>query len=93
LAVAAGDSSMPLRIEYSWMFAWMNSANCTKRCQNGIRSAALLILTSVTGFTRESHESMCVQGAGFVVFGFEDGGASHGGFRRGNEGEVFARDS
>jgi hypothetical protein len=36
---------------------------------------------------------MCVQSPGLVVFGFQDGGTSHGGFRAGDEGVVLSGDS
>ena len=36
---------------------------------------------------------MWVERAGLVVLCLEDGGASHGGFRGGDEGEVLARDA
>jgi hypothetical protein len=76
------------------MLAWMNSANCTKQeLVIAVKHIQISFRTSVTSFTREGHEGMCVQSAGLVVFGFEDGGASHGGFRAGDEGEVLARDS
>lgn len=36
---------------------------------------------------------MRVQYSGLVIGGFEDGGASHGGFRGGDDGEVLARNT
>jgi hypothetical protein len=36
---------------------------------------------------------MLVQLTGLVVGGLEDGGASHGGFRGGDEGEILAGDT
>lgn len=47
--------------------------------------------TSITGFSRECHQRVCVQCPRLVVGGLEDGGASHGGFGRGDDGEVFPR--
>ena len=51
-----------------------------------------VVHTRVAGFTREGHEGVRVEFPRLVIGGFEDGGASHGGFGRSDEGEVLARD-
>lgn len=50
-------------------------------------------LHCITCLSRESHQRVLVQFAGLVIGGLEDGGASHGGFGSGDEGEVLSRDT
>jgi hypothetical protein len=71
-------------------FGELHWSKCQRRKLEHLLSA---FPTRVTSFTGEGHEGVCVQRAGLVVFGFQDGGTSHGGFGRGDEGEVFPRDS
>ena len=47
-------------------------------------------LHGVACFAGEGHQVVLVEHAGLVVVGFEDGGAAHCGFGRGDDGEVAA---
>ena len=57
-----------------------------------IRLDVLGELDGVAGFAGEGEDGGRVEGAGFVVGGFEDGGAARGGFGGGEECEVAARE-
>lgn len=93
LAVAAGDSSMLLRIEYNCTFAWMYSANWTAPPSATASRRGRSCHTRIAGFSREGHQRVCVEYSGLVVGRLEDGGATHGGFGGGDEGKVLAGDS
>jgi hypothetical protein len=102
LVLALLEQSWPWRRATAPCCSASNTAarllGCTRQieltqCQLCPIHGILFSRTGVTSFAREGHQRMCVQHPGLVVGGFEDGGASHGGFRGGDEGEVLARDT